>query len=75
MMKLDSLYKDLKAVVRKVSNMLTVLLRSPLKSRPNGAVVRESRLLYLRFRVRIPGKAWMSSCPSLAPPVAALTNW
>ena len=39
-------------------------------SEPTGSeVVREAG------RVRIPGKAWMSSCLSLAPPVAALKNW
>ena len=34
-----------------------------------------SRMLHQRSRVRIPGKAWMSSCPSLAPPVAVLKIW
>ena len=24
---------------------------------------------------KVPGEAWISSCPSLAPPVTALKNW
>ena len=43
-------------------------------SRPSGVVIRKAGCFTKGSRVRIPGKAWMSNCPSLAPPVAVLKN-
>ena len=46
-----------------------------INCRPNGAVVREAGCCTWGSGLESRVSAWMSSCPSLAPPVAELTNW